>query len=234
MSRRHKRPQQNQQHNPGQIAGKRLSRRQFSLSVSGIILVGVAEDATRFSPFPRQADSTASHFMHPGTSARTMYQPHDTFAGTSGCTWSPDGRKLALFQERNITLYDSETGLKGLCYEQHTDEILTVKWSGDNRYLASSGFDPGVYVWEAATGNTITSYQGHSQIVREIAWSPRHPVLASAGYDRTVQVWEALTGKLLLTCIGHEAEIIALAWSPDSRHLVSTDLRNTTMLWCIN
>lgn len=231
MSRRRKRPQQKQTHDAGQIVGKPLSRRQFSLSVSGIILVGVTGDAAQFGPFPPPTAPTIPHFLHPGISAQPVHQPQNVFSGTAGCAWSPDGQRLALFQERSVTLYDSETGLQGMCYAQHTDEILTVKWSADSRYLASSGFDPGVHVWEAATGSTIARYQGHNQIVREVAWSPRHTVLASAGYDKTVQIWEALTGRLLVTCIGHEAEIIALTWSPDGRRLASTDLRNTTMLW---
>ena len=231
MSKRRKRSQNQMQH-AGKTPAKQLSRRQFSLGVTGIILTGAAGEAQQRSISLAPTASMAL-FRQPGMVPRTVDQPWDVFTEVAGCAWSPDGQTLALFQEQSVILYDASTGRQRLLYQQHTDDILTVKWSADSRYLASSGFDPTVHVWEASTGKTVTRYRGHNQIVREVAWTPQHTILASAGYDKTVQVWDALTGKMLVTCTGHRGEIIALAWSPDGRFLTSTDLNNTTRLWQI-
>ena len=86
-----------------------------------------------------------------------------------------------------MTLSDARTGKGMLTYCKHTDEVVTVKWSADGHYLASSGFDCIVHVWDAVLGQTVTLYQGHTHIVREVAWSPNQYYLTSAGYDKTVQ-----------------------------------------------
>lgn len=214
--------------------GLTLSRRQFSLGVSGIVLVGAGGEV-----LPHPAANVYAHAF-PGVStvseSQTMtphafHQPQYTLSETRGCFWSPDGCMVATFQENRVTLHDAGTGKESVTYSKHTDEVLTVKWSGDGRYLASSGFDPVVHVWDAALAQTVTLYQEHTHIVREVAWSPNQQYLASAGYDKTVQVWEAFTGRPLVTFRGHGAEIVALAWSPDSTMIASTDLQNTTIFW---
>lgn len=223
-----------QTHQANDDAGSAISRRQFSLGLSGILLAGTVLESAEHNTLSALAAKTSSLSAQPGSQKLTPHafdQPQYILSGTTASVWSPDSQHIATFQENRVTLYNANTGGSELTYRKHIDEILTVKWSADSKYLASSGFDHIVHVWDATLGQTLTMYKGHTAIVRDIAWSPNQQYLASAGYDKTVQVWEALTGILVVTCSGHAAEIYALTWSPDGRLIASTDLQNKTMIW---
>lgn len=217
-------------------AGSAISRRQFSLGLPGILLARTLLEPPEYNTLSALAAKTSSLPTQPRPQKLTPHafdQPQYVLSDTTAVVWSPDSQHIATFQENRVILYNANTGKRELTYSQHTDEILTVKWSADSQYLASSGFDHIVHVWDAVLGQTLTMYKGHTAIVRDIAWSPNQHYLASAGYDKTVQVWEALTGRMVVTYSGHAAEIHTLTWSPDGRLIVSTDLQNKTMIWRI-
>jgi WD40 repeat protein len=215
--------------------GSAISRRQISLGLSAILLAGTAlespEEHNTLSTLAAKIFTLPTQPVPQKLVPNVFNQPQYILSGTTASVWSPDSQHIATFQENVVTLYSADTGKCELTYRQHTDEILTVKWSADSKHLASSGFDHIVHVWDAALGQTVTMYKGHTDIVRDVAWSPNQQHLASAGYDKTVQVWEALTGMMAVTYSGHTAEIQVLTWSPDSRLIASTDLQNRTMIW---
>ena len=214
--------------------GSALSRRQISLGLSGILLAGTILESSEHSTSSALITQASALPTQPGPlklTPQAFSQPYYVLSGTTASAWSPDSRHIATCQENMVILCNANTGRSELTYSKHTDEVLTVKWSPDSKYLASSGFDHVVHVWDAALGQTATMYKGHTDIVRDIVWSPNQQYLASAGYDKTVQVWEALTGIMVVTFSGHAAEIQTLAWSPDSRLIASTDLQNRTMIW---
>jgi len=211
-----------------------ISRRQLCLGLSGILLAGTIVKSAEHNTLSALAAKTSSLSAQLGPQKLTPHafdQPQYVLSGTMGSVWSPDSQHIATFQENRVTLYNANTGKTELTYSQHTDEILTVKWSADSKYLASSGFDQIVQVWDAVLGQTLTMYKGHTTLVRDLVWSPNQHYLASAGYDKTVQVWEALTGRMVVTYSGHAAEIQALTWSPNGRLIASTDLQNKTIIW---
>lgn len=211
-----------------------MSRRQFSLGVSGIMLTGTLLESTehnKLSAFATKISPLSTRPEPEKLMYRAFNQPQYALSGVIAGVWSPDSRHIATFQENVVTLYNASTGTPELTYRQHTDEVVAVRWSADSKYLASGGFDHIVCVWDAVSGQTVIMYKGHTDIVRDIVWSPNQRYLASAGYDKTVQVWEALTGRTVVTCFGHTAEIHSLMWSPDGRCIASTDLRNTIMIW---
>lgn len=211
-----------------------LSRRQFSVGLSGILLAGaLLESPGHHAPsaLATQPSIVSTQRRSQKLTPSAFSQPHYVLPGTTASAWSPDSQHIATCQENMVTLYNANTGRSELTYSGHTDEVLTIKWSADSKHLASSGFDHSVHVWDATSGQTITMYTGHTDIVRDIVWSPDQQYLASAGYDKTVQVWEALTGVMVVTYSGHAAEIQTLAWSPDGRYIASTDLQNKTMIW---
>ncbi len=223
-----------QQNQVGETTRAALSRRQFSAGLPGVMLAGSIIELSEHNSSNAVAASIPTSSIGPGRQKLTPHaydQPQYVLSGTTGCAWSPDSQRIATFQEHIVTLYNAHTGKRELTYDKHTDEILTVKWSADGKYLASGGFDQRVHVWDAVSGQTAAVYQGHSAIVRDLAWSPNGHYLASAGYDKTVRVWEALTGITVASYAGHTAEVQTLTWSPDSTFIASTDLQNKTLIW---
>ncbi|GCE03080.1 WD40 repeat domain-containing protein [Dictyobacter aurantiacus] len=201
-----------------------ISRRQFSLGLSGILFSGTVSELPNRNMLPPQAG--------PGKlTSNAFNRPQHVLSDTTAGIWSPDSRHIATISESTVTLYNVSTGKSDVIYHKHTDEVLAVKWSADSQYLASSGFDHIVYVWEAISGQTMSMYKRHNDIVRDVVWSPNQRYIASAGYDKVIHVWEALTGKMVITCSGHDAEIQTLSWSPDGKYIMSTDLQNKAMIW---
>jgi len=74
----------------------------------------------------------------------------------------------------------------------HKQEVCGLKWSFDEKMLASGGNDNKLFVWDAthgsgnSGGNAITeplcSFTDHTAAVKAVAWSPhQHGLLASGG-----------------------------------------------------
>ena len=123
------------------------------------------------------------------------------------------------------------SGSNSLVYRGHTDNLTTVAWSPDNKYVASGSMDKSVQVWEARSGTLAQNYHGHTEAVTVAVWSPDGRYIASGSADKTVQIWEATTGKLLLTFRKHSGKITALTWSPDGKYIASGSVDKTVQVW---
>jgi len=71
------------------------------------------------------------------------------------CTWSPDGRYLAVAGDhRLIEIYNTSTWVKEIELDDHKGSILSLDWSPDGKYIASGeGTDqilPHNQVWHGA------------------------------------------------------------------------------------
>ena len=61
------------------------------------------------------------------------------------------------------------------CIEGHKQEICGLKWSFDDRYLASGGNDNKLMIWDRGMSNSnepMFKFKSHKAAVKAIAWSP--------------------------------------------------------------
>jgi WD40 repeat protein/tRNA A-37 threonylcarbamoyl transferase component Bud32 len=103
----------------------------------------------------------------------------------------------------------------------HDGPVRSVAFSPDGRWLASTGADKAVRIWDTARGKEVPVLRGHTDLVRCVAFSPDGKILASCGWDKTVRIWDPTTGLLIVTLEGHTHRINGLAFSPDGKQLVS-------------
>ncbi|VAI25118.1 unnamed protein product [Triticum turgidum subsp. durum] len=78
----------------------------------------------------------------------------------------------------------------------HKSEVCGLKWSYDNRQLASGGNDNKLFVWNQHSVQPVLKYTEHTAAVKAIAWSPHlHGLLASGGgtADRCIRFWNTTT-----------------------------------------
>ncbi|GAB4856952.1 Fizzy- protein [Ancistrocladus abbreviatus] len=117
----------------------------------------------------------------------------------------------------------------------HKSEVCGLKWSYDNRELASGGNDNRLLVWNQNTTQPMLKYCKHTAAVKAIAWSPHiHGLLASGGgtADRCIRFWNTTTNSHL-GCMDTGSQVCNLAWSKNVNELVSTHgySQNQIIVW---
>ncbi|WOL00150.1 protein FIZZY-RELATED 2 [Canna indica] len=117
----------------------------------------------------------------------------------------------------------------------HKSEVCGLKWSHDNRELASGGNDNRLFVWNQHSSQPVLKYCQHTAAVKAIAWSPHvHGLLASGGgtADRCIRFWNTTTNSHL-NCIDTGSQVCNLVWSKNVNELVSTHgySQNQIIVW---
>ena len=117
----------------------------------------------------------------------------------------------------------------------HKSEVCGLKWSYDDRELASGGNDNQLFVWSANSSHPVLRYGDHTAAVKAIAWSPhQHGLLASGGgtADRCIRFWNTTTDTAL-SCVDTGSQVCNLVWSKNVNELVSTHgySQNQIVVW---
>ncbi|KAL3645624.1 B-type cell cycle switch protein ccs52A [Castilleja foliolosa] len=148
----------------------------------------------------------------------------------SSSVLSSGSRDKSILQRDIRTQEDYVSKLTG-----HKSEVCGLKWSYDNRELASGGNDNKLFVWNKNSTQPVLKYCEHTAAVKAIAWSPHlHGLLASGGgtADRSIRFWNTTTNKRLST-VDTGSQVCNLAWSKNVNELVSTHgySQNQIVVW---
>ena len=79
-------------------------------------------------------------------------------------------------------------------------QVCGLKWSPDDREIASGGNDNQLYIWGLHSTSPVLKFSSHTAAVKAIAWSPhQHGLLASGGgtADRCIRFWNTATSSSL-------------------------------------
>jgi len=71
----------------------------------------------------------------------------------------------------------------------HGDEIQSVSFNPDGRYIASGGADRTVRIWRADTGDPVDVMIGHESRILSVEFSPDGKHVASSAKDGTIKIW---------------------------------------------
>ncbi|MCK4312328.1 MAG: caspase family protein, partial [Candidatus Cloacimonetes bacterium] len=120
----------------------------------------------------------------------------------------------------------------------HTNDVRSVAFSSDGKYLASGSWDNTVKIWELSNSKfrEIQTLIGHSNSVNSVAFSSDGEYLASGSWDNTVKIWELSNNKFteIQTLIGHSNSVNSVAFSSDGKYLASGSIDNTIKIWANN
>ena len=109
----------------------------------------------------------------------------------------------------------------------HRQEVCGLKWSPDEKMLASGGNDNKLFVWsvnQADPASPMCRFTDHVAAVKAVAWSPhQNGLLASGGgtADRNIRFWNAITGTALHR-VDTGSQVCNLMWSKNVNEIVST------------
>ncbi|KAK4480280.1 hypothetical protein RD792_013348 [Penstemon davidsonii] len=111
----------------------------------------------------------------------------------------------------------------------HKSEVCGLKWSHDDRELASGGND------NQHSQQPILKLTEHTAAVKAIAWSPHSSgILASGGgtADRCIRFWNTGSGHQI-NSVDTGSQVCNLAWSKNVNEIVSTHgySQNQIMVW---
>ena len=118
----------------------------------------------------------------------------------------------------------------------HEQDIYSLDYSSDGRYIASGSGDRTVRLWDIQGGQCYLSLAIEDGVTT-VAISPDNRFLAAGSLDKSVRVWEMLSGDLLERLEeagghpGHKDSVYSVAFSPTSRELVSGSLDRTIRMW---
>lgn len=122
----------------------------------------------------------------------------------------------------------------------HTEEVCGLKWSPDNKYLASGGNDNLVNIWPSTTSSSspiepIKVLNEHQAAVRALAWCPwQSNLLATGGgtADRCIKFWNVNNGTVV-NSVDSKSQVCALLWSKNYKELISAHgyANNQLTIW---
>ena len=138
-------------------------------------------------------------------------------------SWNPDGKSIAVNENKSIKIIDIITGKKICMLQGHTHEVIDISYSPDGKQIVSCSEDQTIKLWDVFTGKEILTMRGHTHDVVTVCFSPDGKYIASGSVDKTGKVWE--NGKDILT-IKHETFIGSINFSLDSHKIATSDFLN--------
>lgn len=104
-------------------------------------------------------------------------------------------RSLPVAVMMTVRLWHVEAGKVLHSLTDHSDRVRALRFSPDDRILASAGVDQHIYLWNSTTGQLMQALRGHQDAVNSVHFHPDGSRLASGSADRTIRLWDIATGR---------------------------------------
>lgn len=118
-------------------------------------------------------------------------------------------------------------------FSGHEQDIYSLDYAGNGRYIASGSGDKTVRLWDVLDGKLVYTLSIEDGVTT-VAMSPDGHYVAAGSLDKSVRVWDTTTGYLverLESPDGHKDSVYSVAFAPNGRDLVSGSLDKTIKLW---
>jgi len=103
----------------------------------------------------------------------------------------------------------------------HTDQITTLVFSSDGRYLASAGKDNIIIIWDFNLGKQIKRLTGHTGTINCMKFFDSDRMLATGGNDGKILIWDLISESVIKSMPQvKSAQIVSLDISPGSSYLI--------------
>ncbi|MER3415788.1 MAG: NB-ARC domain protein [Gemmataceae bacterium] len=116
----------------------------------------------------------------------------------------------------------------------HSDTVFGVRFSPDDKLLATCGADKFVKVFSLADGKLVRSFEGHTHHVMDVGWRADGKVLASCGADNVIKVWDFDKGEQIRTIGGHGRQITRMVFIGKSPNVVTASGDATVRFWNVD
>jgi len=120
-----------------------------------------------------------------------------------------------------------------LVWQAHTDLVLSLAFSPDERMLASGSLDGSIKLWDVESCALLWS-GWHTKGSTCLAFAPDGGMLASGDFTGTIRRWERQPSgpaRCVQTLWGHSNWVRGLAFAPDGSLLASASWDGSVNLW---
>ena len=83
--------------------------------------------------------------------------------------------------------------------KSHSDDVLSVAFSPDGRYIATTSIDKTACIWDCETGELIKTFTEHYDSVIGVGFSQDCMRIATVSLDNRMREWDIKTGNLIRT-----------------------------------
>ena len=95
----------------------------------------------------------------------------------------------------NIIFLDATTGSPAAVLSSHTDQVTSLVFSLNERFLVSGSNDKTVKLWDVQTGGVVKTFQGHTNYVISVSISADCTKIASGSQDKSICLWDIHKGE---------------------------------------
>ncbi len=122
--------------------------------------------------------------------------------------------------------------------EGHINEINTISWSPDKKFLASCSDDKTIKIWRIEQEPfLVADLKGHSKEVYTLDWSPKSSsdhLIASASKDNSVRIWDIKTSKCIRELLLHSQAVYSVRFSPNAKYIASGGFDGRIVVWQVS
>lgn len=165
--------------------------------------------------------------LETGELARGLDQGRNSVGGVA---FSPDGRRFAAVVGLVVKVWDLDTWQEEAA-RTGVLSVGTVAFSPDAKWIAGSGPDGTIKVWDANPVEEPPTLRGHTAEVMDVVVTPDGQRILSASSDGMIRVWDVASRRELATLTGHEGRVRTIALSSDGLRLASVGKDRTLRLW---
>ena len=139
---------------------------------------------------------------------------------------------IAYGDSSTITIYNLDLKPIGTI-ESKNDEIKAVDISSDGNYLACSGDDGYVEIWDLNSYNLVNRMKSSSNDILAIAISSDNKKVADGGDDKAIDIWNIKSGEQIAKLEGHRDSVTNIGFIDYNRKIVSTAKDKKVKIWDI-
>ena len=186
------------------------------------------EDKKEESNIEEDDDSTILYLPiagHNGTVRSVVFDPTSDLVLFSGGTLDKD-----------IKIWNTETGDLNGILSGHSGDIHTLKWSNDGNFFCSGGTDKNIKFWDLRNLKCINNINLNKyDVINDIALYKKNSnfYIAVGHYDGKITLWN-YEGGLIKEIKKSNNEIRNVNFSPDGRYLLSAGFDGTIKLFDVN
>jgi WD40 repeat protein len=164
----------------------------------------------------------------------TIRQQGPSYVQTS--VTSPDGRLLALPDERQLRLWNLQSDKEEAAFATSLSGLRIAVFSPDGTRLAVAGVEPEAQILSVPKGEVLVTLRRHTRQVNAVNFSPDGSRIVTASEDRSVRLWDAATGELQTVLggakgVGHTQAVFAAVFHPDGTRIATGGRDRGVRIW---